>query len=580
MDIWTVIRITLSRYYVSLPILLLCMGFGVTKAAGHELAYKATSSAILTGPSLVRGNVAGEVEKINPLMNLGGTLDANTLAVTDLMDSQPKRVEFEARGIDPGYKVTRLESVIMFEVKGPDPESVVANSNALVRLADSETLRLQGESNVDAAPAQRIRVIALAVPQVAAPDHAARAKIMMVFSVLGLLGAIASAIALHGFLRWRSPERADTGRRNARPRSAMPKFVYGTDKKVEPAPEAPRKEATRAVHSVPAERNVPAERTGPAERNVPAERTVPAERNVPAAEPQIGEEEAVAVGRMSPERAIRSWIRGKYGIWPVFELRNKVIGWPLAIAGHMTESAEIRRLRPSVGTPIARVTTVIPTYKRPEALQRAVRSALDQEVTDHIVIVVDDGGGLPELPADPRLIAVSLSANTARLGLVRNVGLGLTRSPYVAFLDDDNEWYPHHLSVALSALEVGVDIVYTGVERVLPDGTAFDLLSVSFDRRTFADEAYVDANSIVMRRDKGVRFSRIHRSKATLPKEDWEFVWRLSRKRATVHLPVTTVRYTVNPDSYYTEWTSIDTAGIDTAGIDNAEIDAAAATLP
>ena len=137
---------------------------------------------------------------------------------------------------------------------------------------------------------------------------------------------------------------------------------------------------------------------------------------------------------------------------------------------------------------------------------------------------------------------------------MRNVGIALARSPFLAFLDDDNEWHSHHLSIALKALEGDADIVYTAVERFHPDGTPFDVLSHEFDRRLLAEESYVDANSIVVRNSRHVRFSRLHRSKATLPKEDWEFVWRLSRRLRTLHVAETTVRYVVNPDSYYTRW--------------------------
>ena len=66
--------------------------------------------------------------------------------------------------------------------------------------------------------------------------------------------------------------------------------------------------------------------------------------------------------------------------------------------------------------------------------------------------------------------------------------------------------------------------------------------------------AYVDANSLVVRRDPKVRFSRIPRVAATRPKEDWEFVYRMSRTRTVVHVPEITVSYLVNEDSYYTEW--------------------------
>jgi glycosyltransferase involved in cell wall biosynthesis len=141
------------------------------------------------------------------------------------------------------------------------------------------------------------------------------------------------------------------------------------------------------------------------------------------------------------------------------------------------------------------------------------------------------------------------------LGLVRNVGIRLTASDYIAFLDDDNAWREDHLANAIEVLERGPQIVYTAVERQLADGTVLDVLSHPFDRREFSDvSSYVDANSLVVRRDPGVIFSRIPRIRETLPKEDWEFVYRLSRTRRVEHLPVATVRYLVNSDSFYTSW--------------------------
>ncbi len=49
-------------------------------------------------------------------------------------------------------------------------------------------------------------------------------------------------------------------------------------------------------------------------------------------------------------------------------------------------------------------------------------------------------------------------------------------------------------------------------------------------------------------------FSRLPRVRSTLPKEDWEFVYRIAKRRPVEHVPVTTVRYLVNEDSYYTDW--------------------------
>src|SRR6185295_1411465 len=90
------------------------------------------------------------------------------------------------------------------------------------------------------------------------------------------------------------------------------------------------------------------------------------------------------------------------------------------------EDAEVARLRSLLGTtPYADVVTVIATYRRPTGLVDAVRSALAQGLDDHLVVIVDDGGGLPELPPDRRIVAVSLDRNYGCLGMVRNVGIRL-----------------------------------------------------------------------------------------------------------------------------------------------------------
>jgi hypothetical protein len=252
----------------------------------------------------------------------------------------------------------------------------------------------------------------------------------------------------------------------------------------------------------------------------------------------------------------RRALRDTFGLWPMHEVKTKLVLGHRVPALKRFEDAEVARLRHVVGDRgRANVVTVMPTFRRPELLRSAVASALAQTVDDHVVIVVDDGGGLPDLHGDPRLIAVSLSANSAVLGLVRNVGIRLTESRFVGFLDDDNTWRPDHLAQAMAGLRPGVDVVYTAVERRYADGTAHDVLSQPFDLKRFRDQSsYVDANSIVVRRSPDVVFSRVPRVKSTLPKEDWEFVHRLAKKHVVEHVPEPTVRYLINDASYYTPW--------------------------
>ena len=255
----------------------------------------------------------------------------------------------------------------------------------------------------------------------------------------------------------------------------------------------------------------------------------------------------------------KGWVRRTIGLWPAMELRNRIVMAPRLPGIIRFENEEVARLKRQLGTvPTATIACIIPTYKRPEGVIAAVNSVLAQERRDFVIIVVDDGAGLPALPNDPRLFAVSLSRNCGIAGLVRNVGIRLSNSDFIAFLDDDNIWTPQHLTMAVGALGNDTDMIYTAVRRRKPDGSEFDVLSKPFDRRRFSDEpSWVDINAIALRRSVCRPFSRLPRVRATLPREDWEFVWRVSRKARVKHLPIVTVEYLLNPASHYTSWSHI-----------------------
>ena len=259
----------------------------------------------------------------------------------------------------------------------------------------------------------------------------------------------------------------------------------------------------------------------------------------------------------SPLKACARRVLGRYW-YPAMEMRNKVVLGPGALALRRMAEAEVtcrKGLLPP--QPPATVVTIIPTYRRPELLKRAVQSALDQTVRDHSILIVDDCGGLPALPDDPRLRAVSLSRNTGCVGAVRNIGIRLTESQYVAFLDDDNEWEKFHLETALTALRTGPPdrrpgLVYTSVTRYFPDGTQRDVLATPFDRVELMRSNYIDVSAMVIRRFEKLHFSWIPRPMEVRPREDWELVYRLSRRVRVAHVDVPTVRYLLNPGSYFT----------------------------
>lgn len=224
-------------------------------------------------------------------------------------------------------------------------------------------------------------------------------------------------------------------------------------------------------------------------------------------------------------------------------------GLPSIVRNRLTERDELRRLPAPI---VADVVTVIPTYRRPELLAKAVASALAQDVPRHAVVVVSDGEPLTgELPDDPRLHTIVLRRNVGVAGVVRNIGIRASRSPFVAFLDDDNEWLAGHLAPLLDALRCGASFAYSGAIRVLPDGRELDRLASPFDRDRLRHENFVDINTVAVQRGRSIRFSRRRRRPLEVPGEDWVFVWRRSRHRTITALPECTVRYLINPASYF-----------------------------
>ena len=101
------------------------------------------------------------------------------------------------------------------------------------------------------------------------------------------------------------------------------------------------------------------------------------------------------------------------------------------------------------------VSVVIPSRNRPELVGRAVRSALNQTLQRIEVIVVIDGPDQRTVQTlaqtdDPRLRVVSLEELVGAQE-ARNVGVRMARGPWVAFLDDDDEWLPTKLERQLEA---------------------------------------------------------------------------------------------------------------------------------
>lgn len=96
------------------------------------------------------------------------------------------------------------------------------------------------------------------------------------------------------------------------------------------------------------------------------------------------------------------------------------------------------------------VSVIIPTYKRPDRLERSVRSVLNQNYSNFEVIIVDDdkvGNESVKVIENLDDKRITLLKNQRAKGAngARNTGILNSKGKYLAFLDDDDEWLANNL---------------------------------------------------------------------------------------------------------------------------------------
>jgi glycosyltransferase involved in cell wall biosynthesis len=124
------------------------------------------------------------------------------------------------------------------------------------------------------------------------------------------------------------------------------------------------------------------------------------------------------------------------------------------------------------------VSVGIPAYNRPESLERAVRSVLDQTHSDLEVVISDDAS----TDAEVARVGERLGAEDTRVSYMRqprNIGhdrnyqrvLELAQGSYFMWLSDDDRLHPRYVERCLAALQADPGLVIAwGTARYYRDG--------------------------------------------------------------------------------------------------------------
>ncbi|MBR5453815.1 MAG: glycosyltransferase [Clostridia bacterium] len=130
-----------------------------------------------------------------------------------------------------------------------------------------------------------------------------------------------------------------------------------------------------------------------------------------------------------------------------------------------------------MNSPVPAVSVIMPAYNAEQFIEDAVRSVLDQTITDLELIVIDDCSRdgtravLERLAAEDSRIVFIKNPENMGVAKTRNRGLDICRGRYVAFIDSDDVWHSRKLECQISLMEQsGAELSYCSYSIIDENG--------------------------------------------------------------------------------------------------------------
>ena len=224
---------------------------------------------------------------------------------------------------------------------------------------------------------------------------------------------------------------------------------------------------------------------------------------------------------------------------------------------HRSLVDSVREKKEKVNDPL--VSVIVPTYNRPDMLKEALTSVLSQTYQNVEVIVVNDAGDdvkdvIDALNSEGKIIYLQHKENKG-LPAARNTGLKAAKGKYIAYLDDDDIYYPNHLETLVNFLENSdYKVAYTDsycafqewiTDRYVTVGKKI-IYSHDFNRQKLLISNYIPVLNMVHRKDI-IELAGLF-DETLDAHEDWDMWIRLSQYGDFHHINIPTTEVSLRTD--------------------------------
>jgi len=206
------------------------------------------------------------------------------------------------------------------------------------------------------------------------------------------------------------------------------------------------------------------------------------------------------------------------------------------------------------------VSVIIPSHNRLSMLKRAIQSVQNQTFTNYEIIVVSDGStdGTNNYIKSIKDSNFKFFINEKSGGAsaARNIGLKNATGDFIAFLDDDDEWFDFHLEILVNKIKLSdsnIGLVYGWIdyyenEKIISSKhpkLKGDIFSEMLDKQAITNSSVLMIKSKVL--DKIIGFDE-----KLLRGNDGDFIRRISKYYHVDYVPKVLCKVHVGHDDRIT----------------------------